>query len=547
MKRERNTLVGTPTVVAPGALFLVGEFALPDEQVAVLAALSSYATAQYFPKVDPLSPLVATVVERSRAHLGEAAAALPAGSVLLSPPEDRGEGFIFETTPSIAVAATAAVFEAAGQSISERKDEILLVALASHRAVYNGVGAEGELAAALRGGLTKVVSQPDAWPRIEALAPPAGLQVVVFRMERALFPLGWLASVQKLAQRDPVAYARIVNELFEQADNFAAGLSRDNATAAIASAGRYGHCITQLAAAASVPLQSKAFVQAVELAKEIGGIAKTTSHGQLGIAMFARPEAASLFVRACQPPLVPLGVDLDRSGVRCLGPSQTREHGAVHTPAPETGPSSISAEAVVRAAIEDHTTEKMPPNPPAEAFPTPQPAVIQGEHLAPQAQLLSGAELMPEDVPAPPRSYKRIGPIIAGALIAGALLIGWLTTSLGRHNARPVTTDSRPALHLSSLPADGTHGPTAPAAPPAVQPAPTPAETAARPVVPPSDQEPPVKPQARTYRSHAFASGKASGKRPPLPSTVSPKAPAVPREPPKQRPLRAGKLSPDDF
>jgi len=70
MRRERNTLVGTPTVIAPGSLFLVGEFGLPEEEVAVLAALSSHATAQYFPDVAPLSPLVAALVERAKAYLG---------------------------------------------------------------------------------------------------------------------------------------------------------------------------------------------------------------------------------------------------------------------------------------------------------------------------------------------------------------------------------------------------------------------------------------------------------------------------------------------
>jgi hypothetical protein len=98
--------------------------------------------------------------------------------------------------------------------------------------------------------------------------------------------------------------------------------------------------------------------QAVELATQIGGIAKTTSavHSDLGIAMFATPEAASLFARACLPPLVPLCLDLDRSGARRL--NQTRPSAEIHTPIPETGPSSISAEAIVRGFLDDDSTDR---------------------------------------------------------------------------------------------------------------------------------------------------------------------------------------------
>lgn len=45
----RTTLVGTPVVVAPGKIFLVGEYAVLDGGVAVLAAVSRYAVAQYVP------------------------------------------------------------------------------------------------------------------------------------------------------------------------------------------------------------------------------------------------------------------------------------------------------------------------------------------------------------------------------------------------------------------------------------------------------------------------------------------------------------------
>jgi mevalonate kinase len=348
-----------PTVIAPEAIFLVGELGLPEEKVAVLAALSSHATAQYCSDAVAATPLVEAVVERAKKHLGEAAEALPPGSVLLSPAKPRdGEGLAFDTTPAIAVATAAAMFETAGQSISQRKREILLVAESAHRAIHAGISAQGELAAALHGGLIKVIFQRDTDPRIETLAPPAGLHLVVFQTGQALFSADWLSCVQQFAKRYPVAYSQIIRDLLERAARFAAQLTEGNVTAAIATAGRYGHCITQLAAAWLSPSQSAPLRQAMELAKEIGGIAKTTSavHSDLGIAMFATPEAAGLFTRACRPPLVPLPLVLERSGARRL--KQTRQSGEIHTPIPETDPSSISAQAIVRGFLAEDSTDR---------------------------------------------------------------------------------------------------------------------------------------------------------------------------------------------
>jgi hypothetical protein len=214
------------------------------------------------------------------------------------------------------------------------------------------------LAAALHGGLIKVAFQPNAAPRVEALALPAGLHLVVFQTGHAIFPADWVSCVQQFAERYPAAHAQIIRDLLERAARFTAELSEGNVTAAIASAGRYGNSVMQLAAALSAPSQCAPLRQAMELATQIGGIAKTTSavHSDLGIAMFATPEAASLFARACRPPLVPLRLDLDRHGARRL--IRTRQSAEIHTPMPETGTSSISAEAIVRGFLDDDSTDR---------------------------------------------------------------------------------------------------------------------------------------------------------------------------------------------
>ena len=543
-------MVGTPTVIAPGAIPLLGEFALPEEELAVLAALSSHATAQYIPDEASDSPLLSAVAELTRAYLGETAAALPPGAVLLMPPAPRGDGqnVHFDTTPAIAVAATAAVFETAGQTIGNRPGEILQVASAAHHASCGGTQADAELAAALHGGLIKSVYQANTAPRIEPLAAPAALHLVVFKTARAPLPAGWLASVRKFAQGSPRAYAMIINEMLEHADRFVAELSDGNATAAITSAGYYGRCILQLATAASVPFLCEHFTRAMELAREIGGIARPTGagHGDLGLAMFATPEGASLFAHACRPPLVPLMIGLDRSGVRCLVLDASGESAVTYTPQPEMGTPSPSSEAIVLNSVEDKTTEERLSEPGPDCLPTPQPSITQGEEPTPLS-----APIIIEEAPAPdllaarqerprrsPRTHRWLMPAVAGVLIVGAALVAWLTNGPAHHGTPPATTEARRGARAESLPAHAS-------------PEPTPGEAAAAPRTPPSAPEPQLSgPHAHGHRAHLSKSGEGSDKRSAaaqVASSPSPTAPAAREAQPKAPAPRAGKLSADDF
>ena len=54
-----KTLRGSPVVVAPGKVFLVGEYAVLEGGAAVLASVNRYAVAQYLPDLTPESPVIA--------------------------------------------------------------------------------------------------------------------------------------------------------------------------------------------------------------------------------------------------------------------------------------------------------------------------------------------------------------------------------------------------------------------------------------------------------------------------------------------------------
>ncbi|MBN2573297.1 MAG: hypothetical protein JXP73_01915 [Deltaproteobacteria bacterium] len=320
MGSERSTLVGTPVVTAPGKVFLVGEYAVLEEGAAVLAAVTRHASAQYMPGMGAMSKLVAEAVDRARRELGEVASALPPGSVLVNTEDfhqdERKIGL--GSSAATAVAAVGAFFEAAGVSIERQRERVYATALAAHRAAQGGVGSGADVAAAMHGGLIKFQRQKTGFPSVETLVPPSGLRLVVFWTGEPASTPDQIDGVQKYAKADAVAYREIIGSLREIAIRFLAELHAGSATGVVAAAGRYGKRLAVLGEAAGVPIVTPIFARANDLAKELGGIAKPSGAGggDIGIAMFATPEAARLFARALPKPLVPLPLDLDRTGVR---------------------------------------------------------------------------------------------------------------------------------------------------------------------------------------------------------------------------------------
>jgi hypothetical protein len=166
----------------------------------------------------------------------------------------------------------------------------------------------------------------------------------------------------------------------------------------VAAAGRYGEILQRLCAAAEAPIMNAAFTQAAQLAQEFGGIAKPTGSGggEIGVGLFATPEAAGRFRKACAEPLQALEGDLDTLGVRCEFPDNTvgrdlDERDSAEIPAPEpeelamptlvTGPptgltpppTGEPAPQIQEDAQEPATERTPPPQEPVEQEPVAQP------------------------------------------------------------------------------------------------------------------------------------------------------------------------------
>ena len=90
MSGSRSTPIGTPVVLAPGKIVLVGEYAALADGSTVEAAFGCYAKAQFIPQMDLVMTLVTEIIEQVRTELAEVAPALPPGSVLLTNADFRG-------------------------------------------------------------------------------------------------------------------------------------------------------------------------------------------------------------------------------------------------------------------------------------------------------------------------------------------------------------------------------------------------------------------------------------------------------------------------
>jgi phosphomevalonate kinase len=319
MSGTRTTLVGTPVVEAPGKIFLVGEYAVLDGGVAVLAAVSRYAVAQYVPGIDPQSAVVEEAVGRSLAAIGEASTALPPGSVMVDTDAfSRGKFKLgLGSSAATAAATVGAMFETAGLSIAGMQREIFSIAEAAHQAAQAGVGSGADVAAAVWGGFIKFVRPSEGSPVIEPIAVPASLRLVVFWTGESANTRELVQSVRSYAQMAPSSYGMLMGSLRTTAERFVNELGAGRATGAVVAAGRYGRQLAELGKAAGVKIVTPVFEQAAALARELGGDAKPSGAGggDVGVALFATPESATLFARACQPTLSVLDVSLAHSGV----------------------------------------------------------------------------------------------------------------------------------------------------------------------------------------------------------------------------------------
>lgn len=531
MSGEHNTPVGTPVVIAPGKIPLVGEYALVEDGYAVVAAIGRHARAQFIPRADSMSRLVAEMVRRTQLELGEVFAALPAGSVLVDSEDFRDKVKLvgLGSSAATAVATVGALLETLGLPIESRKSLIFAIADTGRRAVQGEVGSGADSLAATYGGLVQISRTRGGAPHVLPLAPPSGLRLVLFSAGPALPPQQVVEGIKKHAQLDSLDFEKRSRALRDHAQRFVDEIVVGRATGALAAAGRYADELGGLCSAAQVPIVTESFFLAGELARELGGVAKPTGagNGEIGVAMFATPEAADLFRKAAPPCLTILAGDIDRRGVRCQEPSAQAEERQVQiesfpTPLPEPSPTEIlpSGEyAMIQVTAED-----------ADTAPTTISSTAPVVTVGPRKSL-----------------RRRVLPVLSMA--AMLILLAWFALP-GPVRARfhmnpPQLGGVRPAGTESiSPPPPRPHEPPAPTLPEPVKPSPPP--------------QPAVSPEPEPSQETSQATAQGNGMKRPRKIESSRPATSMPRRTGAFMPApstgsigkpapRAGRLSTDDF
>lgn len=323
---DRQTLRGSPVVAAPGKVFLIGEYAVLDGAPAVVAAVGRLAVGQFVPGIEHASPFVAESVQTTLAGIGDRAAALPTGSVMVdsSAFSVNGKKLGLGSSAAVTAASVAAVLEMAGLPVAANRDLCFSLAERAHRSAQGGAGSGADVAAAVHGGLVHYRRPPGGYPVIEKLRPPPNLRLVVFGEGKPASTVDLIRAVRSYAEGDPAGYARVMRPLREQAELFAEALAAANVPDVIAAAHNYGAGLVELGTRAGIAIVTPRFEMAASLAANLGGVAKPSGAGggDVGIALFGDLTAARNFSSRLQHlGLQVIDVGLESNGVHRRQPA----------------------------------------------------------------------------------------------------------------------------------------------------------------------------------------------------------------------------------
>ena len=322
----RNTLRGAPVVAAPGKVFLLGEYAVLEGAPAVLSAVGRYAVGQFVPGNEPESDFVAQAVRGALEGIGDVAAALPEGSVMVDSKAFSTDGRKLGIGSSAAVtaASVASVMELAGLAVASNRELCFSIAENAHRLAQGGLGSGADVAASVHGGLIQYRRPAGGYPIVEQLRHPPGLKIVVFSEGKSASTPDLVRAVQEFAELDGAGYAAMLRPLNEAAETFAEAFAEGKVPALIAAARTFQSALGELGARAKVPIVTTRFELAADLAINLDGVAKPSGAGggDVGVGLFPTEETASRFAsRITELGLRVLDTPLEAKGVHRRMPS----------------------------------------------------------------------------------------------------------------------------------------------------------------------------------------------------------------------------------
>jgi phosphomevalonate kinase len=308
---------------------IAGEYVVLDGEEALVAAVSSRATARWTSTTDgsprdsggsPGAPTLPPEVVLTLEHALRSFGPVPMQIDIDTSPLRHGDRKLgLGSSAAAAVAAAGAVVAFHDGDLERERRRILGWALAGHRAIApQGSGAD--VAASALGGI--VCFKSDAVEDAQSIVWPADLSLEVVWTGAPARTSDLVAKVRVLADVDRTRYELVASPLRAAASELIAAIAAGDARAAASAADAHGRAVGRLGEAAGASIMTPSLERAASLARQFDGGAKPSGAGggDVAIALFADPDRAAAFRDACPAhDLTPLSLSIGAEGVRAEG------------------------------------------------------------------------------------------------------------------------------------------------------------------------------------------------------------------------------------
>ncbi len=303
-------------VRAPGKLLLTGAYAVLEGAPAIVVAVDRYAVAD-------ASRLTATASAEVRAAMGGEPAPTVESDELYDGSSKLGLG----SSAASVVAALGACAAVRGEDLSDLavRTAIFRAARESPGHVQNG-GSGVDVAASTYGGALRY-SLAGGGPDFRAVQLPPGLVMQVFWSGTSARTSVLRAQVDGLLARDKLTYAVRMGALGRVATEAADAIDAGDLLAFIAAAARTALALEALGADANAPIVPASYAELARVAEAESSafLPSGAGGGDVAVYLGARKPSEAFLGRAYLFGMRPLGIAVDRDGVRFEDSSRARK------------------------------------------------------------------------------------------------------------------------------------------------------------------------------------------------------------------------------
>jgi len=265
------------SISAPGKMMLLGDYAVLEGSVAVVAAVNRRARGHVLAKASgPASPVVQAVLDR----------AFAAGHVVPPAVEIDTSTFKDATGTKLGVGSSSAVAViTAALATGKGDEETLQIAIEGHRDAAGGRGSGVDVAACFSGGVIVTKRQP---------GPIEPLSTRIRGLELSVLYTGSAASTPELVKRCQASprWSHWMGLLKTLTDEGIEAWRAQKAASFVSVVQRYGRAMADMGHDAGVPVVTEQIDQVMRLASARGAAAKPSGAGGGDVVVMWGPDRA---------------------------------------------------------------------------------------------------------------------------------------------------------------------------------------------------------------------------------------------------------------